>query len=77
MRRVRHILIKGKQVVTPSGVQMEGDYGRHDFSFIIPAAEPDAGLKMQMRLAGETRVYVTIAGKAGEPQVWKRCEDVS
>ena len=72
-----HILIKGKQVTTPSGIKMEGDYGRHDFSFIIPAAEPDAGSKMMMRLSGETRVYVSIAGKAAEPQLWKRCEEVS
>ena len=73
----QHILIKGKSAVTPSGVHLEGEYNRHFFSYVAPPAEPDAGAKILMRLAGETRVYVSVDGKAGEPQVWKRCEEVS
>ena len=72
-----HVSIKGPAVVTPSGAQLLGDYSRHNFSYIAPAGEPDAGAKVLMRLAGETRVFVSIEGKAGEPQLWKRCEQVS
>ncbi len=73
----QHILIKGKNAVTPSGVHLEGEYNRHFFSYVAPPAEPDAGAKILMRLAGETRVYVSVDGKGGEPQEWRRCEEVS
>lgn len=73
----RHIFISGPSVTTPTGVQMQGAYNRHFFSYVAPAAEPEAGATVNMRLAGETRVYVQVAGAAGEPQVWRRCEDLS
>lgn len=73
----QHILIKGRSAITPSGVHLDGDYSRHFFSYTAPSGEPDAGAKVLMRLVGETRVYVSIDGKAGDPVVWKRCEEVS
>ena len=72
-----HVLIKGSSVTTPSGAQISGDYSRHNFSYTAQPGEADAGAKILMRLAGETRVYVSVDGKGGEPQVWKRCEAVS
>ena len=72
----RHIQIKGPDITTPAGVKMTGDYTRHTFAFVAPAAEPEAGKLVNMRLMGETRVSVQVDGGAA-PAVWKRCEDVS
>ena len=73
----RHLLIKGRAITTPSGAHLEGDYTRHSFSYVAPAGEPDAGVKILMRLAGETRVYVSAEGTGGDPQLWQRCEEIS
>ena len=71
----RHIQINGRQITTSSGVQMEGSYSRHNFSYVAPPAEPEAGATVNLQLMGETRVFVQVAGAAG--QTWKRCENVS
>ena len=71
----RHLSIKGNEIVTPGGVKMEGSYSRHAFSYVAPPAEPEAGSTVNLQLMGETRVFVQVAGAAG--QTWKRCENVS
>lgn len=73
----RHLAIMGSAITTPGGAQLEGHYARHNFSYVAPAGEPDAGALIRMQLAGETRVYVRVDGAGGEPQLWRRCEDVS
>ena len=73
----RHLLIKGRAITTPGGTQLEGNYSRHAFSYVAPASDADAGATIRMQLAGETRVYVRIDGAGGEPQLWRRCEEIS
>ena len=73
----RHLAIRGSAITTPGGARLEGQYSRHNFSYVAPAGEPDAGALVRMQLAGETRVYVRVDGAGGEPQLWRRCEDVS
>jgi hypothetical protein len=70
----RHFQIAGPQIVTPKGQRVVGNYGRHDFDYVVPAAEPDAGQTVMMRLINEQTVQLRLAGNAAaEPQVWKRC----
>ena len=58
-------------VLTPGGTRAQGDYGRHDFAYTVPAGEPGAGTRIQMVLMGETRVRVQQGDAA--PVVWDRC----
>lgn len=65
--------INGPNIVTPGGTQMQGDYGRHSFSYIVPAAEPAAGATLNMFLIDDDTVHLTNGGTAQTPQVWRRC----
>jgi hypothetical protein len=67
----RRMVIAGPSIVTPGGSKTEGEYGRHDFAYTVPAGEPGAGAKVRMVLMGETRVRVQ-EGEAA-PVVWERC----
>ena len=67
------IVIQGSTVVTPGGKRMTGEYGRHDFSYVVPAPERGAGSKVDMRLMDEDTVHLRV-GAATQVQVWKRCQ---
>jgi len=70
-----YLSIRGPDIVTPGGVHMQGDYGRHSFSYVAPSADPHAGETINMILMNEYTVHLTV-GAAGEtpPQVWHRCQ---
>ncbi|MBU6499706.1 MAG: hypothetical protein KGJ41_17990 [Rhodospirillales bacterium] len=65
------LTIDGPTIVTPSGVQTQGDYERHFFSYTVPAGEPGAGGSVAMQLLNETTVQITPPGGAAE--IWRRC----
>ena len=67
----RRMVITGPSIVTPAGSTTQGDYGRHDFSYVVPAGEPGAGTTIRMVLMGEYRVQVQEGDAA--PAVWERC----
>ena len=67
----RRMVITGPSIVTPGGGRTEGDYGRHDFTYTVPAGEPGAGTRIRMVLMGEYRVRVQEGDAA--PVVWERC----
>jgi hypothetical protein len=74
----RHYSINYRDLTTPDGHHITGDYGRHSFSYVIPDGEPNSGHTVSMRLVNEQTVHLWISGDAaGEPQVFKRCEQVS
>jgi hypothetical protein len=62
--------ISGPSIVTPGGVRMQGEYGRHDFAYDAPASEPGGGGRVVMRLCGEDLMQVQAAGL--DP-LWRRC----
>ena len=66
----RTLTIAGPAIRTPGGAKMTGSYGRHDFSYVAPAGEPNKGETIAMRLMDENTVSVQ-AGSA--TQTWKRC----
>jgi len=69
----RSLTISGPAIRTPGGAKMTGDYGRHDFSYVVPANEPNKGATIALRLMDENTVSVRIAGGEGPTQTWKRC----
>jgi hypothetical protein len=71
----RSFKIDGARIVTPGGNAISGDYGRHDFVYVIPTGEPGAGEKVDMRLMDEEHVHVSYAREP--PKVWRRCKVTS
>ena len=67
----RRITINGPDIVTPGGTRMKGDYDRHGFNYVVPAAEPGAGGTVAMILQGELQMH--LKPPAGEGQTWRRC----
>jgi hypothetical protein len=70
----RRFTIRGPQIVTPGGTAMQGDYGRHDFSYKPPAPEQGAGGVIYMQLRGENLVLLRYGdASAANPESWVRC----
>ena len=69
----RRFTIRGPEIVTPGGKHMEGNYGRHSFSYTAP--EPGAGQNIMMTLVNENTVHLRQgeAVPAAAPEVWVRC----
>jgi hypothetical protein len=67
----KRMVISGPSIVTPAGTSTKGDYGRHDFTYVSPAGDPDAGTTIRMVLMGET--HVRVQEGAAAPVVWERC----
>ena len=72
----RHMSIDGPSIVTPGGTAMTGDYDRHGFRYVVPAAEADAGAQVDMIQFDEYTIQVTTTpgGTAARTETWKRCD---
>ena len=68
----RRFSIRGPEIVTPGGKQIEGNYSRHFFSYTVPAPEPGAGQVVEMSLLNENTVRLRL-GEDGTPETWVRC----
>lgn len=68
----RHLNIAGSKIVTPAGKAIDGDYGRHDFSYMAPAGEREAGKRVAMRLVNDRTMLFRPEGAASD-EVWERC----
>jgi hypothetical protein len=70
----RRFSIRGPQIVTPGGKQMQGDYSRHWFNYVVPAPEPGAGQTVFMQLRDENTVHLRLGDAfAANPETWIRC----
>jgi hypothetical protein len=71
----RRFSIRGKEIVTPGGRRIDGDYQRHFFSYEVPAGEPAAGQTVQMSLYNENIVHLRVGDATGSAsaEVWDRC----
>jgi hypothetical protein len=70
----RRFSIRGPDIVTPGGAHLQGDYGRHAFSYAAPAAERGGGKTIFMTLLDENTVQLRYGEAfAGEPETWIRC----
>ena len=74
----RRLVINGPEIVTPGGNRIEGDYGRHSFTYRIPGNEPGGGLIAHMEQLDEGTMHMTYgaapSGAVGRPvETWRRC----
>ena len=74
----KRLSISGPEIVTPGGTKMNGDYGRHDFRYTVPAGEAVAGSTVEMDLLSDEEMQLWPTGsqpnaKAADAQMWKRC----
>lgn len=72
----RRLSIRGPEIITPGGAKLEGQYGRHDFSYTAPGSEPAAGQTIFMLLVNENTVRLKAgsAPSSSDPvEVWTRC----
>ena len=74
----KRLEIAGATIVTPGGNRIEGDYGRHDFGYTVPAGEAGAGARVDMDLMGDDDMRFWPAGRSTDPaqggaQTWTRC----
>ncbi len=68
--------IDGPAIVTPGGSQITGSYSRHAFSYVVPAGESDAGVKILMILLNEDTVELD-PGNGAANEIWHRCDVTS
>lgn len=68
--------IQGPRIRTPGGAEMAGNYGRHDFSYVVPPNEPGAGSQIAMSLRGDELMLLQRAGDT-TPESWRRCKPTS
>ena len=70
----RRISIRGPEMVTPGGKQMQGNYTRHYFTYVVPAPEPLAGETVHMQLLNENTVHLRVGDATGNTaETWVRC----
>jgi hypothetical protein len=69
----RRFSIRGPALVTPGGKHMEGDYGRHSFSYVVPAPEPGSGQTVFMVLVDENTVETRLGAETAKAETWIRC----
>lgn len=74
----KRLSISGPEIVTPGGAKMSGEYGRHDFRYVVPAGEAGAGNTVEMDLLSDDDMQLWPNGRTSQPQaggaqMWKRC----
>ena len=62
----KRMTIDGPAIVTPGGQKTTGDYDRHAFSYVVPAGEAGAGVKVSIQLLSE---YLAHARQGADPSV--------
>jgi hypothetical protein len=74
----KRMFIQGPAIITPGGSHVQGEYGRHSFSYVATPADPGAGQTVWMLLINEDTVHLRIGAPAtyssdGADQEWRRC----
>lgn len=70
----RSFRIAGPRIVTSTGLDLDGSYGRHDFNYTVPAS----GVSVFMILINDQTVHLR-EGRGGRPEpdarveIWWRC----
>ena len=67
--------IRGEKITIPSGKQIEGNYSRHAFDYVVPAGENGSGDVVSIILRSE---YLALSrqGPADAPlREWHRCKE--
>jgi hypothetical protein len=71
----QNLNIQGPKIRLPSGMEINGDYDRHGFRYVVPANENGAGTAVSMQLFGEELMQLTRG--SAQPEMWRRCKPTS
>lgn len=69
----RHFTIRGPAITTPGGARIEGNYGRHSFSYVVPDGEQPTGENVTMILVNDNTIELMV-GEGGQTETWLRCK---
>ena len=70
--------IRGEKITTPGGKQIQGNYSRHAFDYVVPAGENGPGDVVNIILQGEYLAMSRQGPADGPWREWRRCkEDIS
>jgi hypothetical protein len=74
-----HILIEGPSITLSNGVKLMGKYGRHNFVYIAPQGDSEAGKEILFvqRSEQEMRRVRDPQAMPEHADIWRRCETVS
>jgi hypothetical protein len=67
--------IRGEKITTPGGKQIEGNYSRHAFDYVIPAGENGSGDVVNIILRGEYLALSRQGPVEGSLREWHRCKE--
>lgn len=74
-----HLRIEGPKITLGSGKIVEGKYSRHEFSYIAPPCDWEAGVEVQFRLSSEDLMR-RLRNPDAMPEhadLWRRCQTTS
>lgn len=73
-----NLTIHGPRIMTPGGNQLQGDYDRHGFAYVVPDGETGAGDRVLMAQQNDNTIHLWRDGgtttERGTPEVWHRCD---
>lgn len=67
--------IRAEKITTPGGRQIEGNYSRHAFDYVVPAGESGSGEVVSIILRGEYLALSRQGSADGPPREWHRCKE--
>lgn len=74
-----HIMIDRPSIALSNGAKIMGKYGRHEFSYIAPKGDQEAGKQIVFVLRSELEVR-RVRDPQAMPEhedLWRRCENIS
>jgi hypothetical protein len=76
----QHLSINGPEITTPAKITMQGNYHRHEFTYVAPKGDADSGSQVYLRLLSDDEMnfyHASNDGTSGDPVIWRRCKPVS
>jgi hypothetical protein len=67
--------IRGEKITIPSGRQIEGNYSRHAFDYVVPAGENGSGDVVSIILRSEYLALSRQGPAEASLREWHRCKE--
>ena len=67
--------IQAEKITTPGGRQIEGNYSRHAFDYVVPPGENGSGENVNIILRGEYLALSRQGSASGPMKEWHRCKE--
>jgi hypothetical protein len=67
--------ISGAKITTPGGKQIQGNYSRHAFDYVVPDGEKGSGDVVNIILRGEYLALSRQGPVEGPVREWHRCKE--